>query len=424
MLTEVKDKGSPGLAPTNLTVIGGRAVFTSLLGGIWSTDGTVAGTVDLGGTTYVPSVASSGAEAVLATAGAAGEILVTDGTPAGTHALVPAAYANDITVFRDGSPPCFLPGTRILTRRGEVAVERLQPGDVVHTAFGGWQTLRWVGRGRARLGTARGHPARPVRIRAGALGPGVPARDLALTQGHCLLFPEETGPGTLLPAALLVNGQSIVLADGDGEVVYFHIGLAGHDAVLAEGAACETWHDDGSGLRFVPPPPAGVGTGSPCAPKLGFGPAAEAIWHALRQRAGGKEPASAADPGLHVLADGQPVPPSFRLGTRYRFTLPRRPLDLRLVSRSAVPAEAGLGPDLRRLGVGVREIQLAQAGRLRTLAVADPALGAGFHPFDAAEGLRWTAGAARLDTARLRLARGRLRLQVDAVALAAYPDPP
>ena len=113
--------------------------------------------------------------------------------------------------------------------------------------------------------------------------------------------------------------------------------------------------------------------------------------------------------------------PDFRRGACYRFTLKRRPLDLRLRSRSAVPSEAGIGPDLRRLGVGLHEIQLAQRGTLRHLPIDHPALGDGLHPPDPAGGPRWTMGSARFDTTRLRLDRGPLRVQVTVTPLAFYP---
>ncbi len=225
----------------------------------------------------------------------------------------------------------------------------------------------------------------------------------------------------LIPAALLVNGHSIRLHPGEGDITYYHLGFSGHDVVLAEGAACEAWHDDAGDIAFDTPPPPGVGSGPTCAPKCGYGPQSIAIWQALHDRAGIAPPPLAADPGLHLLADGRPVLPDFRHANRYRFTLPQRPLDLRLLSRSAVPAQSGLGPDIRRLGVGVQSIAFAQHGLLHTIAEDDPALGDGFHPADPASALRWTTGAAHLASSHLRLARGPLRMEVIAIGLAGYP---
>ncbi len=430
MLSAVQDPAGLGMTPGMIGAIDGRVLFTSLLGGVWGTDGTAAGTFSSGDQVVYSSAAVADGGLVVATGGANGVLLKFDGIHGGSHVLAKAPYATGLAVLPGGAPlavaaalPCFLPGTRLLTYRGEIAVEALELGDLMWTGLGGWQELRWIGRGRATIGAAEDHPARPVLIRAGALGEGVPRRDLRVTQGHCLLFPDASGPGALVPAALLVNGQSILLEAGEGEVTYYHIGLARHDVVLAEGAACETWLDDGSHPPFDAVPAEDVGAGPPCAPKHLYGPHTVAVWRALRARTGcAGEAAGPADPALHLLADGQKVTSDFSRDGIHRFTLPRRPRDLRMVSRSVVPALGGLGPDIRRLGVGIREVVVAQGGALRRCGPEHPALAEGFHPATPEEGLRWTGGTARLDLAHLRLTRGRLRLQVEAVALAAYPE--
>ena len=72
---------------------------------------------------------------------------------------------------------CFAAGTPVETAAGEVAVERLAVGDLVRTLDHGLRPVRWIGSVRVDLG-AGPHPARPVRIGAGALGPGVPVREI------------------------------------------------------------------------------------------------------------------------------------------------------------------------------------------------------------------------------------------------------
>ena len=432
-LSAEQDTTGTGVLPTSIVVIGDHAVFTSVLGGVWTTDGTPAGTSHAGGATLFPSVIPALGipglgGAIAATGGLHGGIVLLNAA-GGSSELIQVAYAGQLALIRtaalhftnDAAPPCFLPGTCLLTARGQIAVEHLEPGDRVWTAAGTWQPLCWIGRGRAYIGPEEDHPARPVIIRAGALGDGVPARDLAVTQGHSLLFPDGSGPGALIPAVLLVNGSSIVLDLRAGEVDYYHVALAGHGVVLAEGAACETWRDDGAPLPFDTAPPEGVGGGPPYAPKHGYGPVAIAIWRALRRRAGCADPSEDNNPGLHLLADGATIAPDFTRDGLYRFTLRRRPLDLRIASRSAIPATSGLGPDIRRLGIGLREITIAQHGHTRRLGPEDPAFANGFHNADPAEGLRWTRGTATLDPRHLRLARGPLRLQIEAIGLAAYP---
>ncbi|WP_200941361.1 Hint domain-containing protein, partial [Methylobacterium sp. Leaf465] len=88
-------------------------------------------------------------------------------------------YSNDvyepgqsITVQQDPYALCFGSGTRILTTRGEVAVEDLQVGDRAVTASGRHRTITWTG--HRDLGAERPLPAdqSPIRIRAGAFGHG------------------------------------------------------------------------------------------------------------------------------------------------------------------------------------------------------------------------------------------------------------
>jgi hypothetical protein len=68
----------------------------------------------------------------------------------------------------------------------------------------------------------------------------VPKRDLWVSPCHGLLI-----GGVLIPAGLLVNGVSILRADGIWEVDYFHIELERHAVILAENAPAETFIDAG-----------------------------------------------------------------------------------------------------------------------------------------------------------------------------------
>ena len=132
-------------------------------------------------------------------------------------------------------PLCFLRGTRILTPTGEVRVEDLQVGDMVVTRFGGMQPVKWVGR---HSPAPENGANTPVCIHAGALGERLPARDLHVSPGHSLLV-----DGTLLIASLLVNGVTVTQDWCPPRIDYFHIELAAHDCVIAEGAWAETYAD-------------------------------------------------------------------------------------------------------------------------------------------------------------------------------------
>ncbi len=172
---------------------------------------------------------------------------------------------------------------QILSIRGEVAVEDLRVGDMAVTASGMHRPVTWIGR-RSLGSAARPMPAdqAPVRVRAGAFGPGLPARDLLLSPGHPVLVGAEadgTG-GVLVPVMCLLNGTSIARSSLT-QVTYWHVELDQHDILLAEGLpaesfldfGCRPFFEEGSTHAlhhpdFVPPGLAGrcrpVATDGPC----------------------------------------------------------------------------------------------------------------------------------------------------------------
>ncbi len=158
--------------------------------------------------------------------------------------------ANDGTVFEltnaGYSVACYCHGTRILTPGGEVPVEALAIGDLVVTAAGASEPVRWIGRRSyaGRFLAGRTHLL-PILFRAGSLGDGLPRRDLLVSPAHAMFL-----DGVLVPAASLVNGTSIVQDHACDRVDYVHVELAHHDAILAEGAASETFLDDDSRAMF------------------------------------------------------------------------------------------------------------------------------------------------------------------------------
>jgi hypothetical protein len=293
--------------------------------------------------------------------------------------------------------PCFVIGTRILTSRGEVAIEKLAPGDEVVLAGGGVAPVAWIGRREVDLARhASPGLVRPVRIRAGALSEHIPHRDLLVSPEHALFL-----DGALVPAGLLVNGASIVEEGDIARVSYFHIALPEHGVLLAEGAAAESYLD--LGHRHLLEPQAKVAilhprftatpAGEGCAPRLEGGPALDALRARIAARAG-LLLEETGDAGLHVLADGVVIAaaPGSTL-----FPIPAGTRELRILSRTGRPS-AGGGDDRRRLGVALKGIRLSADGAVVDVPMDDASLAVGFHPAEQGFGTvwRWTDGDALL----------------------------
>jgi hypothetical protein len=139
---------------------------------------------------------------------------------------------------------CYLRGTNIRTPRGDIPVEKLAIGDEVITRFGGVRRIQWLGRQSYDRRFAAHNPAKlPVKIAAGALGAGLPRRDLFVSTGHSILL-----GGILVLARDLVNGATVTQDEAPERIDYIHIELETHDCVLAEGCWAESYAD-GPGLR-------------------------------------------------------------------------------------------------------------------------------------------------------------------------------
>jgi hypothetical protein len=146
----------------------------------------------------------------------------------------------------DGLVVCFLAGTRIATPGGPTPVEALGIGDLVTTAAGDAAPVRWVGRRTVASVFVDPLTAFPIRIAAGALGEGSPTRDLFVSPDHALMI-----GGLLVQAGALVNGTTIVREAAMPErFTYFHVELADHALILAEGVPAETFVDNVTRRRF------------------------------------------------------------------------------------------------------------------------------------------------------------------------------
>jgi Tol biopolymer transport system component len=145
--------------------------------------------------------------------------------------------SNDIQITE---VTCYVEGTRILTTQGEVEVQNLAIGDMLPTLHGGAKRIKWIGvRGYDGRFIAGSRIALPVCIKAGALGSGIPARDLWVSPGHAICFGDA-----LVHASRLVNGVSIIQAEAVEQVTYYHIEMESHEIIFAENCPAETFMDE------------------------------------------------------------------------------------------------------------------------------------------------------------------------------------
>jgi hypothetical protein len=288
---------------------------------------------------------------------------------------------------------CFCPGSMILTPGGEVKVEHLSVGDSIVTLGGAERPIVWIGKGKVLTTRGKRGPATPIVFRKGALADNVPNQDLHVTKGHSFYI-----DNVLIPAEFLVNHKSIFWDDRAQEVEIYHIELATHDVLFANGAPAESYRDDGNRWLFQNANDGWDQPGKrPYAPVLTGGPVVDEIWHRLLERAGGGSAVpTTEDSDLHLLVDGVRLDAMARKAGRYVFRLSARPERVRIVSRNTVPSELGFARDPRSLGVALRKVTLRQGWRLRWIDPDDDRLVDGFHAYEAGDNIRWTNGDAAL----------------------------
>jgi len=344
-------------------------------------------------------------------------------TSGGTYTLTLANAVNTSTTFADWSgsdaflstAACFSRGTLISTPEGEVLVEALAIGAAVMTLGGQARPIRWIGR-RAYDGRfiAGNRKVLPIRIAADAMAPGVPARDLYLSPEHSLYI-----DGVLVQAKDLVNGATIVQADGIDRVEYFHLELDDHDVIFADGAAAETFVDCDNRLMFANGaeyarlyPDDERPRWKFCAERLGWdSDELTDIRAALLWRAAALGHDLDRDPDLHLIVDGAVIRPDSVADLVYRFTIPAGSSAVSLASRSSVPAETvAQSRDSRRLGLPVERIVLSDEDLLIEVRHGHAGLANGFHADET--GHRWTDGLARLPESLVRPFAGAFTLEL------------
>lgn len=145
-------------------------------------------------------------------------------------------------------------GSLVQTTMGPIAVEDLQPGDMVQTATGEAAELTWVG-------TSTFSPAESgkrtvlIRIMPDALGQSRPERSLTLGPGARILHTPAAlrgvadGRQLLTHASRLVDGVNVIEISPPTPVRLFHICLSRHAVINVDGIQMETFHPGANAAR-------------------------------------------------------------------------------------------------------------------------------------------------------------------------------
>ncbi|MBV0914223.1 Hint domain-containing protein [Anianabacter salinae] len=175
--------------------------------------------------------------------GLSGQIQITDGDESGTVGGISFSNFEEINF----GITCFVRGTLIRTRRGEIRIEDLAVGDDVLTADAGEQPIRWIGSRKLGAREMQLNPKlRPIRIRANALAPGLPEHDLSVSPQHRVLVRSVIAERmfgsreVLIPANKLLVLPGIEIDDSAAEVEYFHMLFDAHQIVWSNGALTES----------------------------------------------------------------------------------------------------------------------------------------------------------------------------------------
>lgn len=200
-------------------------------------------------------------------------IVATDGPAIGaTSTNIPASSSGtsiqftkygdriDDVLSQDSSVICFCRKTLIETSEGAVPVEDLAVGSLVLNDKGDFLPLRWIGRRKVMpVELAQSSKLHPIRISAGALGRGLPTRDLLVSRQHRLLVSSKIVERMFGKKDVLVSAVKLSLLPGIytdenvDEVEYFYLLFDSHEIIFAEGVPTESLYTGPEALRAVSP---------------------------------------------------------------------------------------------------------------------------------------------------------------------------
>jgi len=145
----------------------------------------------------------------------------------------------------------------IATPTGDVLVQSLKVGDKLVTRDNGIQEIRWIGTRSFDGRDLASHPhLYPILIKAGALGAGLPERDMRLSPNHRVLVSSDQTALYFEEREVLVSAKHLVNNRGIYEVqslgaTYIHVLFDRHEVVLSNGSWSESFQPEDRSLRGI-----------------------------------------------------------------------------------------------------------------------------------------------------------------------------
>ncbi|MBL4628112.1 MAG: Hint domain-containing protein [Roseicyclus sp.] len=247
-------RSSNAISGLTKTTIAGKDIYIIELGapasftGLGKTNGI---SLSDSGTVYAFNSFTDNAAAVTATAGPANGLTSDEIGIAGSGSSLEsndggATYTVQPTPT-PGSIPCLVAGTNIQTADGVMRVEDLQSGTKILTMDGTCKPLlKSMSKSVSARDMERNPKLYPVRICAGALGQGLPTRDLLVSRQHRMLVASPIvkrmfdTTHVLVAAIKLVGLPGIFVDTSHPSVQYFHLLFDRHEVIYAEGAPTES----------------------------------------------------------------------------------------------------------------------------------------------------------------------------------------
>ncbi|HEY0275191.1 MAG TPA: Hint domain-containing protein, partial [Paenirhodobacter sp.] len=130
--------------------------------------------------------------------------------------------------------------------------------DLVTTADHGPQPVRWIGCSQMTAKVlAKNEKLRPIRIRAGALGRGLPEHDLIVSPEHRILVRSKIAERLFGAQEVLIAARQLLQIDGVDvaedliSVAYYHVLFDRHEVVISNGAETESLFTGPQALKSV-----------------------------------------------------------------------------------------------------------------------------------------------------------------------------